>query len=161
MLYPLCDRSGTALACFQQAQKGNIYLTQSTERVEHGNSVQELRRADATPRETPLTRGLSGSSAERTSSRTPPARTRSPRKPSPRSSLGEHKPGRIKPGRFKRAALSLQNQNCYICCFLIRPRLYASELPPRAPGPPLQKKNGRARTRRAGGGLRQGVQLKE
>ena len=41
--------------------------------------------------------------------------------------LGEHKPGRIKPGRIKRAALSLQNQKSYICWFLIRPRLYASE----------------------------------
>ena len=30
-------------------------------------------------------------------------------------SLGEHKPGRIKPGRIKRAALSLQNRNYYIC----------------------------------------------
>ena len=40
---------------------------------------------------------------------------------------GEHKPGRIKPGRIKRAALSLQNQHYYICCFLIRPRLYASD----------------------------------
>ena len=39
--------------------------------------------------------------------------------------LGEHKPGRITPGRIKRAALSLQNQNHF--CFLIRPRLYASE----------------------------------
>ena len=39
--------------------------------------------------------------------------------------LGEHKPGRIKPGRIKRAALSLQNQNYYFSCFLIRPRLYA------------------------------------
>ena len=38
------------------------------------------------------------------------------------SGLGEHKPGRI-----KRAALSLQNQNYYIFCFLIRPILYASE----------------------------------
>ena len=44
------------------------------------------------------------------------------------SIFGEPKPGRIKPGRIKRAALSLQNQNYYICCFLIRPRLYASEL---------------------------------
>ena len=42
-------------------------------------------------------------------------------------SLGEHKQGRIKPGRIKRAALSLQNQNKYIFCFLVRPRLYASE----------------------------------
>ena len=33
--------------------------------------------------------------------------------------LGEHKPGRIKPGRIKRAALSLQNQNLYILCFLL------------------------------------------
>ena len=41
--------------------------------------------------------------------------------------LGEHKPGRIKPGRIKRAALSLQHQNYYMFCFLIRPRLYASE----------------------------------
>ena len=31
--------------------------------------------------------------------------------------LGEHKPGRIKPGRIERAALSLQNQNHYICLF--------------------------------------------
>ena len=45
----------------------------------------------------------------------------------PRRALGEHKPGRIKPGRIQRAALSLQNQHYYICCFLIRPRLYASE----------------------------------
>ena len=44
--------------------------------------------------------------------------------------------GRIKPGRIERAALSLQNQNycviqvhftMHILCFLIRPRLYASE----------------------------------
>ena len=35
----------------------------------------------------------------------------------PRGGLGEHKPGRIKPGRIKRAALSLQNQNCYILLF--------------------------------------------
>ena len=41
--------------------------------------------------------------------------------------LGEHKPGRIKPGRIKRAALSLQNQTQYMFCFLIRPRLYASD----------------------------------
>ena len=41
--------------------------------------------------------------------------------------LGEHKPGRIQPGRIKRAALSLQNQNYHILCFLIPPRLYASE----------------------------------
>ena len=41
--------------------------------------------------------------------------------------LGEHKPDRIKPGRIKRAALSLQNQNHYIFCCLIRPRLYASD----------------------------------
>ena len=41
--------------------------------------------------------------------------------------LGEHKPGRIKPGRSKRAALSLQNQICYVCCSLIRPHLYASD----------------------------------
>ena len=34
-----------------------------------------------------------------------------------RAALGKHKPGRIKPGRIKRAALSLQNQNYYICCF--------------------------------------------
>ena len=33
--------------------------------------------------------------------------------------LGEHKSGRIKPGRIKRAALSLQNQKYYICCFLL------------------------------------------
>ena len=39
-----------------------------------------------------------------------------------RRPLGEHKPGRI-----KRAAFSLQNQHYHICCFLIRPRLYASE----------------------------------
>ena len=45
--------------------------------------------------------------------------------------LGEHKPGRIKPGRIKRAALSLQNRNYNIFCFLIRPRLYASERPTR------------------------------
>ena len=43
--------------------------------------------------------------------------------------LGEHKPGRIKPGRIKRAALSLQNQTYYVFCFLIRPRLYASDSP--------------------------------
>ena len=36
-----------------------------------------------------------------------------------RPALGEHKPGRIKPGRIKRAALSLQNQKYYICCFLL------------------------------------------
>ena len=48
--------------------------------------------------------------------------------------LGEHKPGRIKPGRIKMAALSLQNHNCYIFCFLIRPRLYASEGRPVAHG---------------------------
>ena len=36
--------------------------------------------------------------------------------------LGEHKPGRI-----KRAALSLQNPCFMFFCFLIRPRLYASE----------------------------------
>ena len=46
--------------------------------------------------------------------------------------MGAHKPGRIKPGRIKRAALSLQNQDCYIFCFLIRPRLYASEDRPRS-----------------------------
>ena len=51
------------------------------------------------------------------------------------TSLGEHKPGRIKPGRIKRAALSLQNQNNYICCCLIRPRLYASDVRGEAPGP--------------------------
>ena len=34
---------------------------------------------------------------------------------------------RIKPGRIKRAALSLQSQHYCILCFLIRPRLYASE----------------------------------
>ena len=34
-----------------------------------------------------------------------------------------------KPGRIKRAALSLQNQNYYICCFLMRTRLYASDGP--------------------------------
>ena len=51
--------------------------------------------------------------------------------------LGEHKLGRIKPGRIKRAASSLQNQNYHISCFLIRPRLYASEdrrRPPRSQG---------------------------
>ena len=47
---------------------------------------------------------------------------------SPLLYLGEHKPGRIKPGRIKRAALSLQNQNYHIVCFLVRPRLYASDL---------------------------------
>ena len=46
-------------------------------------------------------------------------------------SLGEHKPGRIKPGRIKRAALSLQNNIFYMFCFLIRPRLYASDVQPR------------------------------
>ena len=40
--------------------------------------------------------------------------------------LGEHKPGRIKPGRIERAALSLPNRNYYVCCCLIRPRLYAA-----------------------------------
>ena len=50
--------------------------------------------------------------------------------------MGEHKPGRIKPGRIKRAALSLQNRNYQISCFLIRPRLYASDivLPFSSPG---------------------------
>ena len=48
--------------------------------------------------------------------------------------FGEHKPGRIKPGRIKRAAPSLQNQDYYMFCFLIRPRLYASEY-----HPPFQK----------------------
>ena len=43
--------------------------------------------------------------------------------------LGEHKPGRFKPGRIKRAALSLQNHNYHIFCFLIRPCLYASDSP--------------------------------
>ena len=55
------------------------------------------------------------------------------------NNLGEHKPGRIKPGRIKRAALSLQNQNYYICCFLIRPRLCASEILVRCAGSPRRR----------------------
>ena len=35
----------------------------------------------------------------------------------PLDELGEHEPGRIEPGRIKRVALSLQNQNYYICWF--------------------------------------------
>ena len=59
-----------------------------------------------------------------------PAPASAPRRRRPRPPLGEHKPGRIKPGRTKRAALSLQNQYHYSCCFLIRPRLYASDSSP-------------------------------